>query len=218
MVFKRNGEGFTLVEVLIALSISVFVSVIAYTSLTAAMTGAERTREVADRIYEVNRAWMLLSRDMSHFVPRPVRDEYGEIEPSMAGGRIARFALSLTRTGWHNSVGQPRSHMQRVNYRLEDEVLWRDTYAVLDRAGDTEPREVKLLQDVESLQVRFLPTVEAAQLAGNSLLLDTRDWEENWVIDTTTPGELPGPPAAVEILLELKDWGELRRLYVLPPL
>ncbi|MCB1848763.1 MAG: prepilin-type N-terminal cleavage/methylation domain-containing protein, partial [Halieaceae bacterium] len=46
---KAPSRGFTLIEVLIALAITAFVSAIAYRSLSAAMLGVERTRETADR-------------------------------------------------------------------------------------------------------------------------------------------------------------------------
>ena len=123
----RNA-GFTLVEVLIALAITAFVSAIAYTSFSTVMSGVESSQATAERVYQVNRAWMMISRDLEQFVARPVRDEFGELEPAMQGGIAARFALSFTRGGWHNPVGHARSELQRVNYRMEDETLWRDSY------------------------------------------------------------------------------------------
>jgi len=210
--------GFTLVEVLIALAITAFVSMIAYTSLSTVMTGVERLRENTDRIYEVNRAFMIISRDLRQFTDRPVRDEFGEVDPAFSGGELARFALSFTRTGWHNPNGHPRSNMQRVNYRLEDDGLWRDTYPVLDRMGDTEPDSVLLLEGVETLQVAFLGTLEELQTQSGSAALDTRNWAENWVSDGSAPGTALLPPVAVEIRLQLQEWGEMRRLYALPPL
>jgi len=210
--------GFTLVEVLIALAITAFVSMIAYTSLSTVMTGVERLRENTDRIYEVNRAFMIISRDLRQFTDRPVRDEFGEVDPAFSGGELARFALSFTRTGWHNPNGHPRSNMQRVNYRLEDDGLWRDTYPVLDRMGDTEPDSVLLLEGVETLQVAFLGTLEELQTQSGSAALDTRNWAENWVSDGSAPGTALLPPVAVEIRLQLQEWGEMRRLYALSPL
>ena len=204
--------------VLIALGITAFVSAGAYTSLSTVLTGVESTRETTHRVVEVNRAWSIISRDLREFVARPVRDEFGEEEPALMGGPAARFALSFTRTGWHNPVDHPRSNLQRVNYRLEDNALWRDTYPVLDRAGDTEPREVKLLDDVEQFQLLFLGSLGAAEAAGDGSTLDTRNWSENWVPDTSAPGAILAPPLAVELRLELEDWGEMRRIYALPPL
>ena len=124
----RGGPapGFTLIEVLIALAITAFVSAIAYTSLSTVISGVESTRETSERTYQVNRAWMIISRDLRHVVWRPIRDEFGEREPAMAGGPAARFPLSFTRSGWHNPRDHLRSQLQRVNYRIEDEARWRD--------------------------------------------------------------------------------------------
>lgn len=215
---NRRSAGFTLIEVLIALAISAFVASIAYTSLSTVLLGAESNRDSARRSYEINRAWMIISRDLAQFVSRPVRDEFGELEPALSGGPAARFALSFTRGGWHNPVGNPRSNLQRVNYRLEEDALWRDSYPVLDRAGDTEPREVKLLEGVEAIDLLFLESLAAVQPGSSGTQLDTRSWPESWVADPSQPGAVTAPPGAVEIRLQLADWGEMRRLYALPPL
>jgi general secretion pathway protein J len=214
----NRRAGFTLVEVLIALAITAFVSMMAYTSLSTVMTGVERLRENTDRIYEINRAFMILSRDLRQFTARPVRDEFGELEPAFTGGELARFLLSFTRTGWFNPNSRSRSTLQRVNYRLEDEALWRDSYAVLDRVADTEPDTVLLLDNVESVQLKFLGAVETLQTQSRSAALDTSDWAENWVLDGSAPLAALQPPAAVEIVVQLQGWGEMRRLYALPPL
>ncbi len=217
-IHRRLNAGFTLIEVLIALAISAFVASIAYTSLSTVLLGAESNRDTARRSYEINRAWMIISRDLAQFVARPVRDEFGELEPALSGGPAARFNLSFTRGGWHNPVGNPRSSLQRVNYRLEEDALWRDSYPVLDRAGDTEPREVKLLEGVEAMDLLFLESLAAVQPGARGTQLDTRSWPESWAADPSQPGGVQAPPGAVEITLLLTDWGEMRRLYALPPL
>ncbi len=217
MKVNRSTDGFTLIEVLIALAITAFVSAIAYTSLSTTLLGVESTRATADRTYEINRAWMIITRDIRHFINRPVRDEFGQVEPALIGGPAARFTLSFTRSGWHNPNDNLRSNLQRVNYRVAEGALWRDSYPVLDRASDTAPREVKLLDDVEYLEIGFLGSLDAVQGRPDTVALDTRDWLENWVEDNSAPDtELP-PPLALEIRLQLEDWGEMRRLYALPP-
>lgn len=215
---SKATRGFTLIEVLIALAITAFVSMVAYTSISAALAGVESLRENAGRIYDVNRAWMIISRDLRQLARRPVRDEFGQVEPILAGGELARFPLSFTRTGWHNPNRFPRSHLQRVNYRLEDEALWRDSYPVLDRAANTEARTVKLLEGVEYMELKFLGDVGQLADRRNDEALRTDDWPENWVNEVGVPGDQLAPPAALEIRLRLNDWGEMRRLYALPPL
>jgi general secretion pathway protein J len=214
----RSDAGFTLIEVLIALAITAFVSSIAYASLSTVLVGVEGTRRSADRTYELNRAWTIISRDLRQFSSRPVRDEFGEEEPAMTGGEAARSLLSFTRSGWHNPVGQLRSTLQRVNYLVEDQALWRESFAVLDRAGDSQPARVKLLDDVEYLELRFLGNLGTVETGNDDEGLDTSDWAENWVVDTSRPGAGLSPPVAIELRLQLDDFGEIRRLYALPPL
>jgi general secretion pathway protein J len=214
MSHPRPQQGFTLVEVLIAMAITAFVATVAYTGLSTVITGMESTRENAQRTYEVNRAWMIITRDLRQFTNRPVRDEFGELEPALHGGPAARFPLSLTRGGWHNPNAHLRSNLQRVNYRLEDNALWRDSYPVLDRAGDTEPASVLLLSDVDDLRLLFLGSFDGA--GGTGINLDTRQWPDNWVVDTSQPDATLQPPAALQIILQLADWGEMKRFYALP--
>lgn len=218
MSIPRPAAGFTLIEVLISLAITAFVSTIAYTSLSTVISGVESTRQVSGRTYDVNRAWMIISRDLRQFVARPIRDEFGELEAAMTGGPAARFGLSFTRSGWHNPNAHLRSNLQRVNYRLEDNALWRDSYMVLDRSGDSVPQSVKLLGGVENLELAFLTSLSAVETDGDSTTLDVRNWAESWVADTSTPGAELAPPVAVQISLQLDDWGEMKRLYELPSL
>jgi general secretion pathway protein J len=215
---NRTATGFTLIEVLIAMAITAFVSMIAYTSLSTVISGVESLWENTDRIYEVNRALMIISRDLRQFANRPVRDEFGEVEPALTGGSLARFTLSFTRTGWHNPNKHPRSNLQRINYRLEEGGLWRDSYAVLDRAADTEPQTVLLLDEVDDLRLTFLPSLEELQVQTGGTSVDTTNWIENWVADSSSLDVELAPPLAIEMTLQLDDWGEMRRLYALPPL
>ena len=69
-------RGFTLVEVLIALAITAFVAVVSYNGLSTVISGVGSTRAVAEQTWELNRALMILGRDLRHFVPRPVRDGF----------------------------------------------------------------------------------------------------------------------------------------------
>ena len=68
------------------------------------------------------------------------------------------------------------------------------------------------------LQLLFLGSLGAAGAEGESIALDTRNWADNWVPDTSTPDQSLAPPVALEFRLRLSDWGEMRRIYALPPL
>jgi len=211
-------RGFTLIEVLIALAITAFVATIAYTSLSSVISGVESTREAATSTYELDRALMILSRDLRQFVDRPVMDEFGNREPAMTGGVLSRYLLSFTRVGWHNPNQSSRSNLQRVNYLVEDGALWRENYLVLDRVGNSQAQRVMLLDGVEEMQISFLASLSAVNNGDNGKGIDTRNWQENWIADPGSVGVVPPPPAALEIRFQLEGWGELSRLYALPPL
>lgn len=214
---RNSGEsqGFTLVEVLIAMAITALVSVIAYSGLSAALSGAESLRAAASRSHDVHQTLGLLSRDLRQVVNRPVVDEFGQLAPALTGGELAREMLSLTRAGWHNSAAAPRSTLQRVQWWLEEDALWRGYFPVLDRAPGTEAIETVILEDVTRFELRFLSSTARLESDRNDVI-DRRDWQENWVADLSQPGQLPAPPAAVEVVMEIAGLGEIRRTYVLP--
>ena len=214
---SRRLAGFTLVEVLIAMAITAIVSMLAYSSLSTVFSSVESLRDSTRRTYEFNRAWLIISRDFNQFVRRPVRDEFGDVEGALTGGPSANYLLSLTRSGWYNPNAHPRSNLQRVNYRLEDEELWRDAYPVLDRVGDTEPQSALLLEGVEYLEFAFLGSLENVRRAPDDDGLDTRNWQDSWVTDPAQGGDT-APPLVVEMRMQLDGLGEIKRLYVLPPL
>jgi len=208
-------SGFTLVEVLIAMAITAFVSVLSYQTLSTALAGIESARTESERLHEINRAFTVLSRDVRQMTNRPVRDEFGQMASAVSGGELARDPLRLTRSGWHNSTGAPRSTLQRVAYRLEEDKLLRLSYPVLDRTTAIEPTETVLIDGVKVFELRFLPSVNALEVDRNQVI-DRRFWQENWVADVGFTDKIIGPPAAIEVRVILSDWGELERLYVMP--
>ncbi len=213
----RSPRGFTLIEVLIAMAITAFVSLVAYSGLSTVITGVKSARTEASRLHEVSRALNLLSRDLRQVVDRSVYDEFGTRVSAVEGGPLARETLTFTKAGWHNTVGAPRSTLQRVAYYLDEDRLIRASWPVLDRTNAIEPNELVLLENVEAFEVSFLADINTLQVDRNGVV-DTRLWQENWVADVSQPGTLAEPPVAVEVLLTVEGWGELERLYVLPPL
>jgi general secretion pathway protein J len=93
----------------------------------------------------------------------------------------------------------PRSTLQRVQYRLDDKKLMREYWVALDRTMTGEPESAVLLDRVERMQLRFMD--------GN------RTWHEQWPpLGYSAPDAPRLRPIAVEISVELEDWGELKRL------
>jgi general secretion pathway protein J len=197
----RPAAGFTLLELLVALSIFSLLAVMSYSGLKAVLNTQAGTEIQADALAELQKVYLLMQRDIEQVVPRPVRDEYGDEQPALSGDD----ALQLTRGGWSNPAGRLRSTLQRVGYDFQDRQLVRYSWAVLDRAQDSEPQRQVLLDDVEEMTIRYL--------AANN------EWEERWpnplaVADGNVPAT--GLPRAIEITLDHENFGPLVWLFRLP--
>ena len=207
----KRAAGFTLIEVLIAMSITALVATLSFSSLTAVLSSVESLREHGERTSEMNRAWRIVSRDLRQFALRPVRDQFGEPESAMFGSAAVDKSLSFTRTGWHNPNLRLRSELQRVRYRLEDNSLWRESYFVLDRSGESQVQRVELISQVEDFEMAFLGA--GTEVRGEEL--DTDTWPDRWGVNASSRNVV-APPQALELRLTLEDWGEVRWLYDLP--
>ena len=206
-----DQRGFTLIEVLIALAITALVAMLSFTSISTVLNSVDSLRSRGDRISELNRAWNLVNRDISQMVNRPIRNEFGEVESTLFGGEVVDSSLTFTRGGWHNPNRQLRSELQRVTYRLEGDVLWRENFVVLDRTRESEPQRARLLEGVQSFEIAFLdPRI---QLQDKDI--DTDDWPDNWGVNASNTEQV-APPEAFELRLTLEDWGEVRWLYEVP--
>jgi general secretion pathway protein J len=197
----RPAAGFTLLEMLVALAIFSLIAVMSYNGLKVVLNTQAATEIQADALAELQKVYLLVQRDIEQVVPRPVRDEYGDEQPALTG----EDALQLTRGGWSNPAGRLRSSLQRVGYAFEDRYLVRYSWAVLDRAQDSEPQRQVLVGDVEEMTIRYL--------AANN------EWEERWPNPlAVTEGNVPvaGLPRAVEITLDHERFGPLVWLFRLP--
>lgn len=201
-----NERGFTLVEVLVALLLTGLVAMLAYSALASAMGASQSTDSEAQRLRELDRTFRLLQRDLGQLVLRPVTNGYGESEAVFAGASGAGQLLALTRAGWPDARGEQRSELQRVAWRWQDQQLWRDYWANTDRAPSEESVSTLVLENIQDIRLRFLDG------AGNNLDSGNARWRDSWYAPTA--GERL--PAAVEVVLTVEAWGEIRRLFVLP--
>lgn len=187
---KSNNQGFTLLELLVAMVIFSLMSVMAYGGLSNVITGNEVIATQEKRLKELQRTMMFLERDMRQLVPRPRTIGFNQYSKAFEYGLDSDGLIEFTRAGNPNPIAMKRSSLQRVRYDLEEKTLVRKTWALVDHI-DLDPTSMKLLKDIEIFELRLLDK--------------NNEWQENWK-------ELKEVPKAVEINIDHKQWGKITRL------
>ncbi|MEA3405619.1 MAG: type II secretion system minor pseudopilin GspJ [Pseudomonadota bacterium] len=191
---RKQQSGFTLIELLIALTISSVISVIAYQAVSSVVTLQTRTEKHAEQMETLQRAMWWMEQDFIQLAPRTIRDGLGAVLPAFQyrddlGVELTRIAEFPTPYG--------AGGLLRVAYQLEDNVLYRLVWPVLDRAPDTEPTKLPVLQGVEAFEIRLLN-------AKNQYV-------------TSWPSEeqaLTALPKLTEVRIQLEEMGEFTRLFM----
>lgn len=190
--------GFTLLELLVAVAIFGVMAALAYGGLRGVLAARAETGAAAERLGNLQLAVSLMSRDFQQAVPRPIRDAYGDAAGALMG---SAQTVELTRAGHANPTRARRATLQRVRWGLDDGELTRWSWHVLDRTPGSLPSERRLLDGVKGLRLRYH--------AGGQ-------WHDNWPPRRLQGLSAESMPRALEVTLELDDWGTVSRVALLP--
>ncbi|GAC1624851.1 MAG: GspJ family T2SS minor pseudopilin variant XcpW [Nevskia sp.] len=216
----RRSRGFTLLELIVVIGIFAIFAAMAYGGLNSVLTTRTQVEDRLSRTENYDRAYLRMRTDFQNASSRGVRGGDGQ---SLAGFTFDNYAkrIEFTRGGWQNLLNLPRATLERVSYFLDDRPpesarsvrdandkrLVRRSWYVLDRAPQTQPVEIVLLDHVQQLSWRFLD--------------DNRTWQDSWggnggnaLGNDSANAKLPSP-MAVEVRLTTKDWGDLKFLFAL---
>jgi general secretion pathway protein J len=196
MKIYQPQQGFTLFEMVIAVSIFALMSVIGFAALGQMTRTGQAVSDANDRLSDMQFAVVYFSRDWIQVSPRKIRNQYGDEESNIV---IADDSITFTHSGWSNLLGHKRSTLQRVQYLVIDDQLVRRHWRSLDQGIAEQPIQTVLLDDVESMEVEFQ----------NSSGRAIREWP-------AAEGTNNGSPVLLAFRLELPDMGEIRRLLEIP--
>ena len=189
-----NSNGFTLVEMMVALFIFAMLSMAGVIMLRSAVDSDEVAAENLGQMAEMQRFISLMEADLSQALPRTYRNASGDQMPAFASGRSGTGGafLKFTRGGLSNVNGEARSNLERVEYRLSSGNLERLRNRMTDGGAMEQP--AVLISGVDQLAVRF------------------RDKRGQWSNDWQTERQVD-LPRAIEVRLE-REGRSYRHLFL----
>lgn len=188
-------DGFSLIEVMVALSISAMIGLSGVVLLHQALMSGERIEALADRNTEIQSAHKLMLLDFGNATNAPSKQGNGAgmVLGFDAGKPGDTRLVGFLRTGWSNpGLRDDRSDLLRVEYSLEQGALIRRTWLRPDATDLTPQVERRVLSDIQRVTPRFLSNGQ---------------WFGNW-----SQGR-PGMPDAVEFSVQLRNGQSLRLVY-----
>ncbi|EGA64336.1 type II secretion system minor pseudopilin GspJ [Vibrio brasiliensis] len=193
-----RSQGFTLIEVLVAIAIFASLSVGAYQVLNQVQRSNELSLERSERLKILQRALVFMDNDFRQMALRQSRTNGEEPFPKLIQWQDYLLdsdtkGVMFVRAGWHNPQQQfPRGEVSKVGYRVKDGQLQRIWWRYADTPAGQEGIVMPLINDVESFELRFY---------------DGSKWQESWETNYTLP-------KAVSVNLELADYGKIERIYL----
>jgi len=196
-----RARGFTLIEVLIAITILAIMAALAYRGLTAILATRARVSEEDARLRAMVVFMSRIEHDLGGVVPRPVRGATQPCLPPLEGNPAPQGDSQATVAFTRLTSGDAAAGMRRVGYRLRGEQVEALTWPVLDQAPRTLPVSSVVLSGVSEFSLRYF------------------DQAGNWATQWPDPrGGAASLPRGIELTLKLTDGQAVRRLFALPAL
>ncbi|MFT6344042.1 MAG: general secretion pathway protein J [Paraglaciecola sp.] len=201
---NKQNYGFTLIEILVAMAIFTVIGLASTGVLTSVINSDQLSSERFERLEELQRAMLTIERDILQIVPRAVRINGDPVDTVISGGEDVfdsdADGLGFVRIGWHNpQMLLPRSSLQAVGYRIQEQQLQRLYGNYVDNVIGYEPKVKVLLFGIEDFRVSFLTKAEQLE--------EPEEWDEAYSSSTL--------PIAISITIVSKTFGEIRREFML---
>ncbi|MBV1915802.1 MAG: type II secretion system minor pseudopilin GspJ [Pseudomonadales bacterium] len=192
---NHRSAGFTLVELMIAIVLFSILSVGSYQVLNSVINSHRKLSSHNEKFDALRRSINMLTRDLQQARSRTIINTYGEQEGALILESSDPARLVLSTAGWANPLASPRGTVSRVEFFVEDEVLIKRRWLVLDAVDEDSFYDMPLVKGVLEFQIRAL------------------DSEQRWISYwPTTDMPLTELPQALEIELRVAELGSVKRV------
>ncbi len=233
MTSNNKQQGFTLLEVLLAVSITALIGIGASQLLSRISNTSVMTEQRSNQLRNIQRMDLWLKRDLWQLTGRKTLDEFGN--PKDALTSQGEFLVEFTHSGQGMIPfgDKKRSNLQRVAYAVrshnseycEDAIkpindeetgscFIRLFWPVLDLAPDSKPPIVQvLLDEVESVEFQFRG--QTLDLSNPNNSIRNNEWQDTWPSVYKT-AEMVDDLVQIKMRYEIKMLGQLERIYEIP--
>ena len=219
----RSTKGFTLIEVMVAISVFAVIAAGVYRVLSAMVDTQSKIVAHSESLRDLQRALWLISVDMNQMVMRDVRKPNDNRSPALIADDDD-YLIQFTRQGLRNPLLLARSDLERVAYSIgpdpdkyaalkdgdqgsdsktknkKSRHLLRHTWGATDRRDNAKETVQVLFRNVEEVRLEFL------DIKGNW----KEDWPEKKLDDKAHTRILP---AAIKLVIKTDKYGDLERVF-----
>lgn len=230
MTTDNRQKGFTLLEVLIAVTITAMIGIGA-SQLLSSVANTKQTTEVrSSYLTYLQRMDTFLRKDLQQIAGRQVRDVYGQLAPAITSN--GDYLVEFTHSGISIDLVEEikASNLQRTAYAVrghshdfcKDALKPIDSngncfvrlfWSALDQTGESEPFVQIILDDINEAQVFFRGQIIDPNDPNNSQRSD--EWQESWPSPFMTEGMI-ADLVQIKMTFDLDKLGKIDRIYEVP--
>ncbi|MBB1313341.1 MULTISPECIES: type II secretion system minor pseudopilin GspJ [Aliivibrio] len=195
---NKRSRGFTLIEVMVAISVFATLSFSAYQVVNQVQRSNALSLEKSERIKELQRSLVFLDNDFRQIVARQFRSNGEKADGKLISADDYLLdsesqGILFVRLGWKNpQEAFPRGEITKVGYRVVENKLERLWWRYPDTPVGQKPVVTPLIDGVEEIKFEFY---------------DGKTWQKKW----QKKNELP---FAIKLLIVFKDYGDVDRIYL----
>ena len=143
----------TLLEVMVATSLMVVISVISYTGLNGLIDSKIHTDKVAQKFNREVLTSRQLHKDIKSIINRNVKTATEELRPAVLG---SYFSIEFSINGHSNPLKQKRSELQRVKWQYSNGELIRSSLDYLESASQPRWKDRTYLENLKDFNITYI--------------------------------------------------------------